>query len=259
MLAFFITLVIVVLIILLLIASIKIVHSGDVKVLERFGNYVKTLQPGLHLVVPIIYAVRQTVSLRQRPLQMDPFDVITKENATIQVEVSLKYHVNDVESYVYKNENSEESVILDCQSSLRGIIGNMELNDVLNGTTKINASLFTEIKDVASSYGVSVDRINIGEITPSTEVQASMDKLITANRNKEAMITEAQGFKEKTIQEAQGQAQQVTINAQAQAEQVRIAAQAQADQINLLANADAKRISVVNQAVQDSALDDKML
>ncbi|GEP20047.1 SPFH domain-containing protein [Pediococcus argentinicus] len=228
--------------------SFVIVHSGGVKVLERFGNYVQTLQPGLHLVIPVIYSVRETVSLRQTPLQIPPFQVITKENATVEIDVSLKYHVTDVEKYVYKNENSERSVVLDCQSNLRGIIGNKELNEVLNGTEAINADLFDSIKDITNGYGVAVDRINIGQLKANSEVQAAMDKLLTANRNKEATITSAEAQKESVRLEAEGQASQVEI-----------AARAEANRIAKIAAAESNRIQTINNAVKESGLDDKML
>ena len=228
--------------------SFVIVHSGGVKVLERFGNYVQTLQPGLHLVIPVIYSVRETVSLQQTPLQIPPFQVITKENATVEIDVSLKYHVTDVEKYVYKNENSERSVVLDCQSNLRGIIGNKELNEVLNGTEAINADLFDSIKDITNGYGVAVDRINICQLKANSEVQAAMDKLLTANRNKEATITSAEAQKESVRLEAEGQASQVEI-----------AARAEANRIAKIAAAESNRIQTINNAVKESGLDDKML
>ncbi|MFX3618698.1 MAG: SPFH domain-containing protein [Sporolactobacillus sp.] len=248
-----------IIVLVLLVKSLVLVHSGEVKVLERFGNYVRTLQPGLHLIIPIVFSVRQIVSIRQTPLQLKPFKVITKENAMIQTEVSLKYHVSNVEAYVYKNEDSEKSVSLDCQSILRGIIGGMELNDVLNGTEAINNQLFKGVRDISENYGVVVDRINIGEITPSDEVLGSMNKLITANRNKEAMITEADGEKQQTIRQAEGRAQQITIDAKAQAEQVRIAAEAEANRILTVADAQAKQIATVNDAIKSSGLDDYVL
>lgn len=238
---------------------VVIVHSGEVKILERFGNYVKTLEPGLHLVIPIIYGIREKVSTRQTPLVMEPFNVITKENASIKVQVSLKYHVSNVVDYVYNNENSEQSVMLDCQSNLRGIIGGMELNEVLNGTESINNSLFKEISSVSTNYGIQVDRVNIGEITPSVEVQKSMDKLITASRDKQAMVTEAEGKKQQTIAEAEGNAQQIEIDATAQAKQVNIAAEAEANRIKTIADAKAQQVKVINDAINNSNMDDKVI
>ncbi|AEV95031.1 SPFH domain-containing protein [Pediococcus claussenii] len=240
--------VLLILIIYILFRSFVIVHSGEVKLLERFGNFVQTLQPGLHLVIPIIYGVRETVSLRQTPLQIPPFQVITKENATVEIDVSLKYHVTDVEKYVYKNENSERSVVLDCQSNLRGIIGNKELNEVLNGTETINTDLFNSIKDITNGYGVAVDRINIGQLKANSEVQAAMDKLLTANRNKEAMITSAEGDKESMKLKAEGEASQVEI-----------AARAEANRIAKIAQANADRIKLVNGAVKESGLNAEMM
>jgi len=188
-------LVIFVLVILIwLIASTAvIVRQGEVKVVESFGKYVRTLEPGLHFLVPILYTVRERVSLKQIPLEIEPQSAITKDNVIVQIDEAIKYHVTDVRAFVYENENSVISMIQDAQSNLRGIIGKMDLNEVLNGTEEINVALFTSIKDITAGYGLAIDRINIGEIKVSQEIIESMNKLITASRDKESMITRAQG------------------------------------------------------------------
>lgn len=177
----------------LLVSSVVIVRQGEVKVIESFGKYVKTIDPGLHFLIPILYTVKESISLKQIPLEIDPQRAITKDNVMVEIDEAIKYHVTDVRAFVYDNENSVVSMIQDAQSNLRGIIGKMELNEVLNGTEEINASLFASIKDITAGYGLAIDRINIGEIQVSNQIVESMNKLITASRDKESMITRAEG------------------------------------------------------------------
>ena len=265
-------LVILVLVILIwLIASTAvIVRQGEVKVVESFGKYVRTLEPGLHFLVPILYTVRERVSLKQIPLEIEPQSAITKDNVIVQIDEAIKYHVTDVRAFVYENENSVVSMIQDAQSNLRGIIGKMDLNEVLNGTEEINVALFTSIKDITAGYGLAIDRINIGEIKVSQEIIESMNKLITASRDKESMITRAQGEKSSSVLSAEAKASQMTIDAEARAEQtqidaearakrVRIDAEAEAERIAKITEAERKRILAINEAIKESQLDERSL
>lgn len=254
----------------LLASTAVIVRQGEVKVVESFGKYVKTLEPGLHFLVPILYTVRERVSLKQIPLEIEPQSAITKDNVIVQIDEAIKYHVTDVRAFVYDNENSVVSMIQDAQSNLRGIIGKMDLNEVLNGTEEINVALFTSIKDITAGYGLAIDRINIGEIKVSQEIIESMNKLITASRDKESMITRAQGEKSSAVLSAEAKASQMTIDAQARAEQtqidaearakrVRIDAEAEAERIAKITEAERKRILAINEAIKESRLDERSL
>lgn len=232
----------------LLASTAVIVRQGEVKVVESFGKYVKTLEPGLHFLVPILYTVRERVSLKQIPLEIEPQSAITKDNVIVQIDEAIKYHVTDVRAFVYDNENSVVSMIQDAQSNLRGIIGKMDLNEVLNGTEEINVALFTSIKDITAGYGLAIDRINIGEIKVSQEIIESMNKLITASRDKESMITRAQGEKSSAVLSAEAKASQMTIDADAEAER-----------IAKITEAERKRILAINEAIKESQLDERSL
>lgn len=264
--------VVVVLIVLAIILSqmAVIVRQGTVKIVESLGKYNRTLEPGLHFLIPILYNVRQKVSLKQIPLEIPQQSAITKDNVIINIDEALKYHVTDARAFVYDNQDSVTSMIQDCQSSLRGIIGKMDLNEVLNGTEEINSQLFHSVKDITAGYGLSIDRINIGEITVSQEIVDSMNKLITASRRKQSMITVAEGEKQSTILsseakasemeiDANARAKQTRIDAQARAERIRIDAEAEANRIRMIAEADRQRILTINNAIKDSALDETTL
>ena len=178
--------------------------------------------------------------------------------------------MTDARAFVYDNEDSVTSMIQDCQSNLRGIIGKMELNEVLNGTEEINVNLYESVKDITAGYGLSIDRINIGEISVSNEIVNSMNKLITASRDKESLITISEGKKQSVILEseakssemqidAEARARQTKIDADARAERTRIDAAAEADRIAKLTEAETARIREINKAIAESNLTDEMI
>ena len=254
----------------LLTSTAVIVHQGEVKVVESFGKFVRTLEPGLHFLIPIVYTVRQRVSLKQVPLEIPPQSAITRDNVIVQFDEAIKYHVTDVRAFVYDNEDAVTAMIQDAQSNLRGIIGKMDLNEVLNGTEEINVALFESIKDITAGYGLAIDRINIGEILVSDEIINSMNKLITASRDKESMITLSEGRKHSLILDseakssemqidAEARSKQTKIDAEARAERTRIDAAAEAEKIRVITEAEQLRIKALNQAIKESELTPEVL
>ena len=254
----------------LLTSTAVIVHQGEVKVVESFGKFVRTLEPGLHFLIPIVYTVRQRVSLKQVPLEIPPQSAITRDNVIVQIDEAIKYHVTDVRAFVYDNEDAVTAMIQDAQSNLRGIIGKMDLNEVLNGTEEINVALFESIKDITAGYGLAIDRINIGEILVSDEIINSMNKLITASRDKESMITLSEGRKHSLILDseakssemqidAEARSKQTKIDAEARADRTRIDAAAEAEKIRVITEAEPLRIKALNQAIKESELTPEVL
>ena len=234
----------------LLTSTAVIVHQGEVKVVESFGKFVRTLEPGLHFLIPIVYTVRQRVSLKQVPLEIPPQSAITRDNVIVQIDEAIKYHVTDVRAFVYDNEDAVTAMIQDAQSNLRGIIGKMDLNEVLNGTEEINVALFESIKDITAGYGLAIDRINIGEILVSDEIINSMNKLITASRDKESMITLSEGRKHSLILDSEAKSSEMQIDAEARSTQTKIDAEARADRTRIDAAAEAEKIRVITEAEQ---------
>ena len=234
----------------LLTSTAVIVHQGEVKVVESFGKFVRTLEPGLHFLIPIVYTVRQRVSLKQVPLEIPPQSAITRDNVIVQIDEAIKYHVTDVRAFVYDNEDAVTAMIQDAQSNLRGIIGKMDLNEVLNGTEEINVALFESIKDITAGYGLAIDRINIGEILVSDEIINSMNKLITASRDKESMITLSEGRKHSLILDSEAKSSEMQIDAEARSKQTKIDAEARADRTRIDAAAEAEKIRVITEAEQ---------
>lgn len=153
------------------------------------------------------------------PLRLEKYSVITQDNAEIEASVTLNYHVTDAKKYTYENTDSVESMAQLVRGHLRDIIGRMDLNAALGSTSKINAELASAIGDLTNIYGINVDRVNIDELTPSVEIQKAMDKQLTADRERVAVIAKAEGEARniKLTTDAKNQALVETAQAEAEA------------------------------------------
>ncbi|MCW3778531.1 SPFH domain-containing protein [Levilactobacillus namurensis] len=245
-------LLILLIIILGLLLSVKIITQPDRGVVITLGKYNKTLTPGIHLIAPFISHVIR-VSTAQTPVDLDEQVVITKDNAEISVKISLKYHVTNIEDFVFKNEDSVRSMTQDTRASLRGIIGNKELNEVLNGTEEINRALFAGLSDVTAGYGLNVDRVNIDSVNPSRDIQDSMNKLLKATRERDAAIATAQGKSKSITLENEANNQALLATNQARNTALVNSATAKATAIHTEADADAYRIGKLNAALSVSS------
>lgn len=220
--------------------GIKIVPQNCQGLVELFGKYKHTVESGIHFYIPFIQGIR-TVSLAMQPIELPHYSIITKDNAEVSTSVTLNYHVTDSMKYEYNNTDSVESMAQLVRGHLRDIIGRMELNDALGSTARINADLAAAIGDLTNTYGINVDRINIDELLPSSEIQRAMDKQLTADRERIAAIAQAQGEAEsiRLTNEAQNNALMATASAKAQATKTR-------------ADAEKYRISTVQAGLSDT-------
>ncbi|KRN28319.1 spfh domain band 7 family protein [Lactobacillus selangorensis] len=230
-------------------SSFAIIHTGEVGIVERLGKYVRTLQPGFHMVLPYIYRITEIVNMKQIPLKVSEQEVITKDNVVVKISETLKYHITDVNAYVYKNKDSVLSMVQDTRANLRGIIGNMDLNDVLNGTETINKTLFEQLGQITAGYGLNVDRVNIDSVQVDHDIQASMNKLLRASREKEANITEAEGKKQAAIAQAEGEKQSQILAAEGDKQRQILEAQGKAESQRLIAESVRDQIDDVNEAL----------
>ncbi|GEL13446.1 hypothetical protein FC15_GL000225 [Lapidilactobacillus concavus DSM 17758] len=233
----------------ILFSSIAIIHTGEVGIVERLGVYVKTMQPGFHIVLPVIYRITEVVNMKQIPMRVAEQEVITKDNVVVKISETLKYHITDVNAYVYKNKDSVTSMVQDTRAALRGIIGNMDLNDVLNGTETINRSLFDQLSAVTAGYGLNVDRANIDSVEVDHDIQESMNKLLRASREKEANIMQAEGFKQAAIAKAEGGKQSAILEAEGNKQTQILEAEGRAQSQRLLYEAIRDQINSVNEAL----------
>ena len=214
---------------------VAIVQENHEVLVTTWGKYSKTLKPGFHFVIPIMQRAID-VDKSQITLELDQETVITKDNAEVNVTVSINYHVFDTQKYVFQNQDSIESVKEQTKSELRDIIGGKDLNDILNQSNDINAKLQQALNDMTSTYGIKVDRINITNLSPIESIQEAMDKQVRADREKIA-----------TIKKAEGEAEAIEKTADANMKKVEKEADAKQYQVQAAADAEAYRIKTVNE------------
>ena len=214
--------------------SIRIIPQNMVGMVSVLGKYQRQIEPGFHVVMPFITRVDR-VDLAQVPLRLSEQSVISRDNAEVIISLSLNYHVTDPYKFTFENADSVKSMVQQSRAHLRGIIGTMDLNEVLNGTERINAALSKELGSITDAYGVNVDRINIDTIQPTPEIQESMNKQINATREREAAIARAEG-----------EARSIELTTKAQNDALVSTAEANAKAVRLAADAEAYRIQKAN-------------
>ncbi|WP_338216104.1 SPFH domain-containing protein [Companilactobacillus muriivasis] len=221
----------------------KIVRQNHVGLVETLGKYRREVSAGLNIYIPFIQKVR-IVDLAMIPLSLQGYSVITKDNAEVQTNVTLNYHITDARKFQYENSNSVESMIQLVRGHLRDIIGKLDLNEALGSTSQINADLATAIGDLTDTYGIKVDRVNIDELKPSASITESMEKQIRADREKTAAIAKANG-----------DARSIEIETKARNEATVSTAKAEAEATIARADAKAYEIKKLNDTL--AAVDDK--
>ena len=262
--------VVIVLAIIILLSSIKVVNTGYLYVVERFGQFNKVLEPGWHILLPFVDYVRKKVSTKQQILDVPPQSVITKDNVRISVDNVIFFKLLNAQDAVYNIEDYKSGIIYSATTNMRNIIGNMTLDEVLSGRDKINQDLLSIIDEVTDAYGIKILSVEIKNIVPPAEIQQAMEKQMKAERDKRAMILQAEGQKQSEIAKAEGEKQAQILQAEAQKEaQIRRAeglresqlleAEGKAKAIEAIAVAPADAIMRVNKSIIESGTDERVI
>lgn len=263
-------LVILVIIALILISSIKVVTTGHVFVVERFGRYNRTLEPGWHVVLPVIDFVRAKVSTKQQILEIEPQSVITKDNVKISIDNIVFYQVINPRDAVYNIENYRVGIMMTSAINMRNIVGNLTLDEVLSGRDQINLELLSVVENITDKYGVKILSVEIKNIIPPAEIQQAMETQMKAEREKRATILQAEGLKQSEIAKAEGEKQAKILQAEAEKEanikraeglkeSQLLEAEGKAKAIEAVADAQANAITVVNQAIINSGTNETVI
>ena len=200
------------------ISSIKVVNTGYVYVLERFGQFSKILEPGWHLVIPFADFVRKKISTKQQILDIPPQYVITKDNVKIEIDNVIFYKVLNAKDAGYNIEDFKSGIVYSTITNMRNIVGNMSLDEVLSGRDKINLELLTIIDSITDAYGIKILSVEIKNIIPPAEIQDAMEKQMKAERDKRATILQAEGLKQSEIARAEAEKQAKILRAEAEKE-----------------------------------------
>ncbi|MEX2722053.1 MAG: SPFH domain-containing protein [Candidatus Wukongarchaeota archaeon] len=230
--------------------GIKIVKPNERGVVERLGNFNRIIGPGLQFIIPLFEKLRK-VDLREQVADVPPQGVITKDNVVVTVDAVIYYEITDPKSILYNIANFSYAVTKLAQTNLRNIIGEMELDESLTSRERINAELRKTLDDATDKWGVRVTRVEIQRIDPPNDVVDAMHKQMKSERERRAVILEAEGFKRSAILKAEGEKQSKILKAEGESESIRRIAEADREQQILLAEGEAKAIKDVFQAIHE--------
>ena len=187
--------------------SVTIIHQAEKGLIERFGKYKETLEPGLRFIVPFMDSLVTRVDMRETVLDVEPQPVITKDNVTVTVDAVVYYYVTDAKAVRYEVANFYIAVSKLAQTNLRNLVGDMSLDETLTSRERINAALRETLDEATDKWGVKVTRVEVKEIEPPRDISDAMSKQMKAEREKRAVILEAEAYKQKQILEAEGDRQ----------------------------------------------------
>ncbi len=236
-------------------SSIKIVNQASVKIIERLGKYHKTAHSGLNIIVPFIDKVRATIDLREQVLDILPQDVITKDNVTMQVNCVVYFQITDPVKTVYEISNLRWGLEQLTQSALRAVMGELDLDRSLAEREYINTKLRTSLDSATDKWGVKVMRVEVKDISPPEDIQKTMEKQMTAERNRRAAILEAEGDKQSAILRAEGNKQAAIVNAEGDKQAAILEAEGVANARIKVAEAEKQAITMITEALAQKETD----
>ena len=242
-----------ILIILVLLAAscVKVVPQGSAFVLERLGRYHATWEPGIHLKAPFIDRISRKVLLKEQVADFAPQPVITKDNVTMQIDSVVYFRIRDPKLYTYGVENPIMAMENLTATTLRNIIGDMELDATLTSRETINSQMLQIIDLATDPWGIALTRVELKNIQPPKAIRESMEKQMKAEREKRAAILQAEGEKQSMILEAEGHNQAAVLNAEAAKKATILAAEAEKEKEIQEACGRAEAIRQVQQATAD--------
>ena len=236
----------------LLVSNIRIVPQATVFVLERLGAYYTTWETGLHFKIPIIDRVAKKISLKEQVMDFAPQPVITKDNVTMQIDTIVFYQVTDAKLYTYGVERPILAIESLTATTLRNIIGDLELDQTLTSRDIINSKITTSLDHATDKWGIKVNRVELKNIVPPREIQDAMEKQMKAERERRESILKAEGEKRSKVLMAEGNKESQILTAEAEKQAAILRAEAVKEQKIREAQGEAEAIAMINQATADA-------
>jgi regulator of protease activity HflC (stomatin/prohibitin superfamily) len=261
--------------------SIKIIQQAEVMIIERLGKYDRTLESGFQFIIPFLecprpiawkqnqmlndgrkysyYILKDRIDLRESVFDFPRQNVITKDNVSIGINALIYFQIVNPKSAVYEIQNLPEAIEKLTQTTLRNIIGELDLDEVLVSRDTINHKLRNILDEASNKWGVKVNRVELQDVIPPADIQASMEKQMKAERDRRAAILEAEGLKKSAILEAEGLKEAAINTAEGEKQAAVLKAQGLADARILQAEAEKKAIELTIEAIASSGQPDKYL
>ena len=238
----------IILIAIIMFKAVKIVPESQVYIVEKLGKYYQSLSSGLSFINPFFDKVSRIVSLKEQVVDFDPQAVITKDNATMQIDTVVYFQITDPKLYTYGVERPLSAIENLTATTLRNIIGDMTVDETLTSRDIINTKMRQELDDATDPWGIKVNRVELKSILPPNDIRIAMEKEMKAEREKRAKILEAQATRESAILVAEGEKQSAILRAEAEKEVKIKEAEGKAQAILEIQKAEAEAIKVLNEA-----------
>ena len=246
--------VLLVIVLIVLVNCIKIVPQAHAMVIERLGGYLTTWSVGLHLKVPFIDRIAKKVILKEQVVDFPPQPVITKDNVTMQIDTVVYFQITDPKLYAYGVENPIMAIENLTATTLRNIIGDLELDETLTSRETINTKMRATLDVATDPWGIKVNRVELKNIIPPKAIQDAMEKQMKAERERREAILRAEGEKKSTILVAEGNKESVILDAEAKKEATIQEAAGQAEAILKIQQANADGLRMLKEANPDNAV-----
>ena len=245
---------VVLIILIILIRNIRVVQQARAAVIERMGAYSTTWGVGIHFKIPFIERVARMVSLKEQVVDFPPQPVITKDNVTMQIDTVIFFEITDPKLYTYGVENPLSAIENLTATTLRNIIGELELDQTLTSRDLINSKMRTILDEATDPWGIKINRVELKNIMPPKEIQNAMEKQMKAERERREAILRAEGDKKSAILEAEGEKESAILRADAKKQAAILEAEGQAEAIVKLQKATADGIRLINEANASEAV-----
>ena len=240
--------IVILIILIVLVTRFRIVHQTEKYIVERLGGYHKTWGTGIHWLVPFIDNVAYRISMKEQVYDFPPQPVITKDNVTMQIDTIVFFQVTDPKLYAYGVENPLNAIESLSSTTLRNIIGELDLDETLTSRDVINTKMRAILDEATDPWGIKVSRVEVKNILPPKDIQNAMERQMRAEREKREKILLAEGQRQSAILIAEGEKESLILNAEAQKQAAIKKAEAEAESIRKVKEAEAQGIRVVREA-----------
>ena len=238
----------------LLVSNIRIVPQARAYVVERLGAYHGTWQVGLHFKIPLIDKISRKVSLKEKVIDFPPQPVITKDNVTMEIDTVVYFQITDPKLYTYGVESPMDAIENLTATTLRNIIGELELDESLTSREHINTKIRMVLDEATDPWGIKINRVEVKNITPPKDIQVAMEKQMRAERERREAILIAEGEKKSQVLIAEGQKEAAILQAEAKKQTAIKEAEGQSEAILMINKATADGLKMIKEAGADDAV-----
>jgi regulator of protease activity HflC (stomatin/prohibitin superfamily) len=247
------------LVVLAIYRAVRIIPQATAGIVERFGRYHRTLNAGLNMVTPFVDRLRPLIDLREQVVSFPPQPVITRDNLVVGIDTVIYFQVTDPKAATYEVADYIKAVEQLTVTTLRNVVGGMDLETVLTSRDQINTELRRELDEATGKWGIRVGRVELKAIEPPSSIQDSMEKQMRADRDKRAAILSAEGNKQSAILNAEGERQAAVLRARGESEAAVLRAEAEAKAQAARARGQAEAITTVFRAIHEGNPDQRLL